>query len=83
MSDRERALSLPGRVASASANASKYTEELGKFERRARELVEAKLRAETVRLVAVYTLAARSEPGAFCQGARLGRIVRIASVARP
>ncbi|WP_441288584.1 hypothetical protein ACSRUE_42705 [Sorangium sp. KYC3313] len=38
-------------MASASVNASKYTEELGKFEA-ARKLIEAKLRAETDRLVA-------------------------------
>jgi len=52
---------LPGRVASASANASKYTEELGKFEGRARELVEAKLRAETDRLVAAERQLAETE----------------------
>ena len=50
--ERFSCLDLPGRVAAASVNASKYTEELGKFEGRARELVEAKLRAETDRLVA-------------------------------
>ena len=41
-------------------NASKYTEELGKFEGRARELVEAKLRAETDRLVAAEPMAERT-----------------------
>jgi len=43
---------LPGRVASASAAASKLTDELGKLDGRARELVEAKLRVEADRLVA-------------------------------
>ncbi len=52
---------LPGRVAAASVNASKYTEELGKFEGRARELVEAKLRAETDRLVAAERQLAETE----------------------
>jgi len=52
---------LPGRVAAASVNASKYTEELGKFEGRARELVEAKLRAETDRLVAAERQLADTE----------------------
>lgn len=36
----------PGRVAEAAANAGRYSEELLKFEGRARELVEAKLRAK-------------------------------------
>jgi len=52
---------LPGRVAAASVAASKYTEELGKFEGRARELVEAKLRAETDRLVAAERQLAETE----------------------
>lgn len=52
---------LPGRVASASVAASKYTEDLGKFEGRARELVEAKLRAETDRLVAAERQLAETE----------------------
>lgn len=52
---------LPGRVASASVAASKYTEDLGKFEGRARELVEAKLRAETNRLVAAERQLAETE----------------------
>lgn len=52
---------LPGRVASASVNASKYAEELSKFEGRARELVEAKLRAETDRLVAAERQLAETE----------------------
>src|SRR5690606_5356651 len=43
---------LPGRVASASAAASKLTDELGKLDGRAREFVEAKLRVEADRLVA-------------------------------
>jgi DNA invertase Pin-like site-specific DNA recombinase len=52
---------LPGRVASASATASKLTDELGKLDGRARELVEAKLRVEADRLVAAERQLAETE----------------------
>jgi site-specific DNA recombinase len=52
---------LPGRVASAATTGSKYTEELSKFEGRARELVEAKLRAATDTLVAAERQLAETE----------------------
>jgi site-specific DNA recombinase len=52
---------LPGGVARASVAASKYTEDLGKFEGRARELVEAKLRAETDPRVAADRHLAKTE----------------------
>lgn len=48
-------------MTSASVAASKYTEDVGKFEGRARELVEAKLRAETDRLVAAERQLAETE----------------------
>jgi site-specific DNA recombinase len=52
---------LPGRVASASAAASKLADELGKLDGRARELVEAKLRVEADRLVAAERQLAETE----------------------
>jgi hypothetical protein len=52
---------LPGRVASASVAASKYTEDLGKFEGPARELVDAKLRAAPDRLVGAERKLAETE----------------------
>lgn len=52
---------LPAEVADASANAAKFAEELTKFEGRARDLVEGKLRAETDRLAAAERLLAESE----------------------
>ena len=44
--------SLPGRVATLSANASRYAEELTRLEGRARAVVEAKLNAESEKLAA-------------------------------
>jgi DNA invertase Pin-like site-specific DNA recombinase len=52
---------LPGRVADAAANTARYSEELLKFEGRARELVEKKLRAESERLVAAERQLADTE----------------------
>jgi hypothetical protein len=52
---------LPGSVASASAAASTLTDELGKLDGRARELVEAKLRVEADRLVAAERQFAETE----------------------
>ncbi len=48
-------------MAGASVSASKHTEDLGRFEGRARELVEAKLQAETDRLVAAERQFAQTE----------------------
>jgi len=52
---------LPGRVASASAAASKLADELGKLDGRARELARAKLRVEADRLVAAERQLAETE----------------------
>jgi DNA invertase Pin-like site-specific DNA recombinase len=52
---------LPGRVADAAANAARYSEDLLKFEGRARELIEKKLRAEADRLAAAERQLAETE----------------------
>ena len=58
---------LPSRVASASVNASKYTEELGKFEGRARELVDAVHWLKFAGEIAVACGVDGLEAGAFLQ----------------
>ena len=52
---------LPARVASAADASTKLTEELPKFQGRARELIENKLRVETDRLVAAERQLADTE----------------------
>ena len=49
---------LPGRVAALSANASRYAEEMMRLEGRAREVVEAKLNAESEKLAAAEQMLA-------------------------
>ncbi|MFZ5438471.1 MAG: recombinase family protein [Myxococcota bacterium] len=52
---------LPGEIAEASVAASRYADEVGRLEGRARELVEAKLRAESDRLAAAERRLAQAE----------------------
>jgi hypothetical protein len=52
---------LPGRVADAAANAARYSEDLLKFEGRARELIGKKLHAEGDRLAAADRQLAETE----------------------
>jgi hypothetical protein len=52
---------LPGLVADAAANAARYSEDLVKFDGRARELIEKKLRAEADRLAAAERQLADTE----------------------
>ena len=52
---------LPGRVADAAANAARYSEDLVKFDGRARELIEQKLRVEADRLAAAERQLAQTE----------------------
>lgn len=52
---------LPAVVADAAANAARHSEDLQKFEGRARELIEKKLRTESDRLLAAERQLAESE----------------------
>jgi site-specific DNA recombinase len=53
--------SLPDELATASSAATRYIEELGRLQGRSRELVEAKLKAETDRMTAAEQRLAQAE----------------------
>lgn len=53
--------SLPNELATASSAATRYVEELGRLQGRSRELVEAKLKAETDRMTAAEQRLAQAE----------------------